>query len=83
MKQPQIYLCKNSARFYNMDKCGYYVRSMVVRIGDKIGVSLSRFMVCLTAHRAISSPVSSNVQEWKVAVPFRLHGELNVLVDTV
>jgi hypothetical protein len=56
---------------------------MVVRIGVKIGVSLSRFTVYLTAQRAISSPVNSDVREWKMAVPFRFHCELNVVVDTL
>jgi hypothetical protein len=40
-------------------------------------------MVYLMAQRTIKSPVNICVQEGKVAVSFCLHGELNVLVDTI
>jgi hypothetical protein len=35
------------------------------------------------AQRAIRSPVNICVKKEKAAVSFNLHGELNVLVDTV
>jgi hypothetical protein len=44
---------------------------------------MGRFMVNFVAQRTIGSPVNICVKEGKVAFSFRLHGELNVLVDTV
>jgi hypothetical protein len=44
---------------------------------------MGRFAVHPVAQRAIRSPVDVDIQERKVAVSLRLHGELNVLVDTV
>jgi hypothetical protein len=44
---------------------------------------MGRFAVHPVAQGAIRSPVYVDIQEGKVAVSFRLHGELNVLVDTV
>jgi hypothetical protein len=35
------------------------------------------------AQGAIRSPVDVDIQEGKVAVSLRLHGELNALVDTI
>jgi hypothetical protein len=44
---------------------------------------MCRFTVHFLAQRAIGSPVSIYVKEENVAVSFLLHGELNILVDTV
>jgi hypothetical protein len=44
---------------------------------------MGRFTIHFMAHRAIGSPVNIYINEEKVAVYFRLHGEQNVLVDTV
>jgi hypothetical protein len=44
---------------------------------------LGRFAVHFIIQRAIGSTVNIYVKEGKLAVSFRLHGELNVLVDTV
>jgi hypothetical protein len=54
-----------------------------MRTGVKTEVSVSRFTACLMAQRAIGSSGSMYVREEKVAISFHLHGEPNVLVDSV
>jgi hypothetical protein len=44
---------------------------------------MGRFTVHSIAQRTNGSPVNIYVKEEKVAISFRLHGELNALVDTV
>jgi hypothetical protein len=49
----------------------------------KVDVGMGRFTVHFMAQSTVGFPVDIYVKEWKVALSFGLHGELNVLVDTV
>lgn len=49
----------------------------------EIEVNVGRFMVYIMTQGAMRSCVNICIQEGKVAVSFHLHGELNVVVDTV
>jgi hypothetical protein len=44
---------------------------------------MGRFTMYFMTQRAIMPPVNMCAKEGKVAISFHLHGELNVLVDTV
>jgi hypothetical protein len=56
---------------------------MVVRVGVEAEVSVRGFVVNLMTQSAIRFTVNVNIKEGKMAVPLRLHGELNALMDTI
>jgi hypothetical protein len=61
-------------------QCGRYEVVMKTRLKAEI----SRWVYSIHYDQTvISSPVNIYIQEEKVVISFHLHGELNVLVDTV
>jgi hypothetical protein len=74
---------QSSSQVQQLGKYGMIAGLVVVRTGVKIEVSAGRFTEYLMAQRTISSPVNICVQERNVAVSFSIHGELNILVNTL
>jgi hypothetical protein len=78
-----VLVAQSPGSVYQCGEYGLLFVWVVMRAGIQVEAGMGRFMVQSVAQRTIGSPVNIYVKEGKVAVFFRLHGELNALVDAV
>jgi hypothetical protein len=64
-------------------KYGMLVGLVVMRARVLVDIGMGTFTAHFMAQKSIMSPVYVYVKEGKVAVSFCLHGQQNILVDTV
>jgi hypothetical protein len=83
LRMKAVLVTQSSSPLYQSGKYGMLVGWVVMRARVQVKVVKGRFMVHSMAQGTIGSPVNIYVKEGKVAISFHLHGELNVLVDTV
>jgi hypothetical protein len=78
-----VLVAQNPGSVYQCGEYDLLLGWVVMGAVIQVEVGVCSFTVHSMVQGAIGSPVNIDIQEEKVAVSFRLHGELNALVDTV